>query len=705
MSGYSNLNKELYGNSDACRGMDESYLGYGWDDLSNDFREGAKETTGTRSENEASGGAEADKSGASEDVGEDGGSLEGESLGGNSSESDSEGDFSDERSSGREKLESKGLEMVAFEKKREDEGDEEYLLRCQKRRERTLMAAMMVGDAGVLGESDVKVRTDAPEGRKMAQDFLRDTAKAETGEFREKVKGVIAEIATPMDKVGREGVYRKIMGDKGALELVYYATRETWGELREAREDTGEDRKKVLGEAAIEAFYKKFETAADIRELKSQLRGEDWFKGRSDEEFEASFRRMASAIYGAQEEYMLAGERIKAEVDRKAEQKKRKVVKTETSGGESVSGAGGGGAIETFGTSSDRGAEATIEGAIENSTDKSEKKEETTGGTGTRTEQQRLRTFVSMAAISDFEAATRARVAEMSAQERAEARSYNLGATPATEKKPAPEKKLEEGAKTTTEGAGETPEAREDESEPESMTVFGEVSAEKVKERLAEIWGENKEMGGEWVYYGTTAEGQRGALKVWLTAKTLLEYLPPRVSVRGEFPGAISEGVLLSAPFKVGKRIAMVAYLKTKMRNGAGEEKEFWTAKTVYQDSEGDFGIMNGYVRKVNDNGELGGINWKETDERSLAIPEGDVKRAIERVARGMEQVDFLKMNFDSRFFAAGTTEQEFATAKEVSERPQRQEATEQKPTTEEEKWAARVKRYAERPWRKRRVQ
>lgn len=211
-----------------------------------------------------------------------------------------------------------------FETRRAGESEADFEKRKRDRERRKLIAAMTYTPDAMFEED---FETAEPGATSSMKNTVKMIAEADDEEFYADTRFAVSKIETPMDREGAEGIFKKISDDRALLEVVYYATRNdgAWTEMPEAKEpDLDIVGQEKLGRAALEAFYKKYGNAADLRKLEKELASDPRFHGVHEKSsvdpgkeydgkdkfdiFEDALDRLSETLYGAQEEYVRAAE-------------------------------------------------------------------------------------------------------------------------------------------------------------------------------------------------------------------------------------------------------------------------------------------------------------------------------------------------------------------------------------------------------------
>lgn len=524
---------------------------------------------------------------------------------------------------------------IKFEAKRADETDEEFEKRRKDRERRKMFAALTYGPDAMFEED---FETSDKNTRKSMRNTMRTLATESSKEFEEDARQAIEKIETPMDREGFEGIFDKIGQDRPVLEIIYYATQEAWKDLPSAHEkDLDIVGQKELGRVAVEAFYKKYKTAADLRALEREFSenprfhgpieptgnldlGEEYDGKEKYDVFEDALDRLGETIYGQQEKYMRVAEDLRATAREAASRAAESTTPAPTEKPKSEE--------KPSEKPVEEPAEETITSApdVKIETTESSETEETpetpevpevkiespapSYGYSARVATRRFRT--GGYTLNDYGYSGTRLFSDSVSYSKPFTRKFN---TPAPTPETAPKKK----------------------SSYEKLT---KEEFEKYRDLLAKA---NTLGGSPW---HAVVNGVRQSFQAY-AANYIQSDLGPFAKLRGMFGGKKRE-IAASKPFELGeKRTAMIVYY-------IDDDKV--SAKTLVREGDSDFQVMEKYTRSLDmDKHTEGRIDWDKTAEEFIKLEDEQLSKALGDLAREEKPISLGRG--DPEFYAAGTAE------------------------------------------------
>lgn len=486
-----------------------------------------------------------------------------------------------------------------------------------------------------MNESDV-------ERNREAIDATRERLRTETSEeFEAEAKALIEHVETGVAKNGVEATYDTLKDKNEALVVIY---RETWESLKDepawkkAAGEITDEEKAQLGKAGIEAFMKKYPTAADFRQAQREffghIKGDSGNQRMIQENIETYINAMlglGEALYGEQEQDMRALEGVrrqakreavelsmeepeveetaepKDETEPKAEEVRREVEKMAEEAKA---------ASEALKAKAEAEKKAKAEVAEKTKEAKSEAKETKPEGelaVSEKAERKKDEQYQRFARIANQRLLGFNRWRKKAEKaEKSKAKKEKAEKVEKPKDEPKVEKKVEK--KTETKAA-----------KVEEIRTMAED-----KEFLQEFEKDfDKRYGTGYYLDGKKNEGMR-------LIDVIKQGLFATKKVTGELFGKKQE-LRISDPYEIEGRKAMAVYGYEKGESGKADEK---VIRTVIQNlKDGKFYLLEKYKMKKNEivDGKIdeGGVDWDATGEMLVSIRDEQLQRALAEIAKG----------------------------------------------------------------------
>ena len=513
-----------------------------------------------------------------------------------------------------------------------------------------------------MNESDV-------ERNREAIDATRERLRTETSEeFEAEAKALIEHVETGVAKNGVEATYDMLKDKNEALVVIY---RETWESLKDepawkkAAGEITDEEKAQLGKAGIEAFMKKYPTAADFRQAQREffghIKGDSGNQRMIQENIETYIDAMlglGEALYGEQEQDRRALEGVRR-------QAKREAMEPSVEGPE---------AEETAEPKNE--TEPKAEEVAEPSVEEPEAEESAEPKNETEPKAEEVRREVekmaeeakaaseALKAKAEAEKKAKAEVAEKTKEAKSEAKETKpegeLAVSEKAERKKDEQyqrfarianqrllgfnrwrKKAEkaEKSKAKKEKAEKVEKPKDEpkvEKKAEKKTETKVAKVEEIrtmaedKEFLQEFEKDfDKRYGTGYYLDGKKNEGMR-------LIDVIKQGLFATKKVTGELFGKKQE-LRISDPYEIEGRKAMAVYGYEKGESGKADEK---VIRTVIQNlKDGKFYLLEKYKMKKNEivDGKIdeGGVDWDATGEMLVSIRDEQLQRALAEIAKG----------------------------------------------------------------------
>ena len=515
-----------------------------------------------------------------------------------------------------------------------------------------------------------------------AIDETRERLRGQSNEeFETSAKGLIEHLSTGVEADGIEKTYDVLKDKNEALVMIY---RETWESLKdepawqkEAGEIT-EEEKAELGKLGIEAFMKKYPTAADFRKAQREffghIKGDSANQKMIQENLETYIQAMSelgATLYGEQELNMRALEGVRRQAKREMQAEATAVEREETE--KEAEKVEAGGAVEVTeetepevksdALKGDGAAEVTEEPEAPAKTELFKPAEKAPTEEELRREVERMADEAkakseALKAEAEKEAAKAKETkpeGELPVSEEADKRHneqyqrfvrianqrllgfnrWRKAAEKAEKSKKKTEKKTEKKVE-KKEAKAEPKKAEKDKTEKAEEAKKSENKIEKIatladdREFIQKFEANIDRRYGTGYYLG--GKKYEGMNLVEIVKQGLYN----KFKVKGELFGK-KQTLRISDPYEVEGRKAMTVY---GLEKGGKESDEKVTIKTVIQNlKDGKFYVLDKYKMLKHEmaDGKIdeGGVDWDATEEMLTSIKDENLQAALAEIAKG----------------------------------------------------------------------